>query len=355
MSETRLNVCDLNAIETRVAAWLAQANSLMEVFRPRVGPDGKWRKNGNDPYLDFASKMYSIPYEDMYFDLKIGKDKEKAGIVKGYRQVAKPGVLGAVYRLGGGEMGESPDGYIDHIDDCSRGKFCGCPKIYDKVKTGLWGYAEAMGVSMSMDQAHAVVKMFREAYPEIPAFWTELEDKTREVLDPNARNVVRFVGPNNAVEMNRLNVTMNGVEQFIFRMKLPSGRYLHYLDARIEQKLMRWKNSRTGEDVYKPSMFYAGQNQKTKKWGVVDTHGGKEFENLVQAIARDVLAVKLLMFEAAEMPVVGHVHDEGISIVPADPFSPGVSLMEDIMAEPVEWAPGLLLGADGFEDSFYHK
>lgn len=349
--ETRLNVCDLNAIETRVAAWLAGCGPLMEVFRPRNGPDGKFRKNGNDPYLDFASKMYSIPYEDLYFDLKIGKDKDKAGAAKRMRQVAKPGVLGAVYRLGGGDIVDSQDGYIDHVDGCNRKKFCGCVKVYDKVKSGLWGYAEAMGVNMSKDEAHNVVKLFREAYKEIPAFWTELEDKSQEVLDPTVKNVVRYVGPNNAVEMNRLNIDGRFP---LFRMKLPSGRYLHYIDARIEDKLMPWKN-RNGDDVYKPSMFYAGQNQKTKQWSVVDTHGGKQFENLVQAIARDVLAVKLLMFEAAEMPVVGHVHDEGICIVPADPFSPGVSLMEDIMGEPVEWAPGLLLGADGFEDSYYHK
>lgn len=355
MSEQRFNVADLAAIETRVAAWLAGSEPLNDVFKPYYGTDGKYRKHGRDPYLDLASKMFNIPYENLYADY-IGKNgKERQIAAKRMRQLAKPGVLGAVYRLGGGEIGESQDGYIDHKDDCSRGKFCGCPKIYDKVKTGLWGYAEAMGISMTQDEAHNIVKLFREAYPEIPAFWTELEDKTREVLDPNARNVVRFVGPNNAVEMNRLNVTMNGVEQFIFRMKLPSGRYLHYLDARIEQKLMRWKNSRTGEDVYKPSMFYAGQNQKTKKWGIVDTHGGKEFENLVQGIARDVLAVKLLEFEENELLVVAHVHDEGIALVPDDPFSPGVSLMEEIMSREISWAPGLRLGADGFENRYYRK
>jgi len=61
------------------------------------------------------------------------------------------------------------------------------------------------------------------------------------------------------------------------------------------------------------------------------------------------------MFEEADLPVHGHVHDEGISLVVDDPFSPGVDKMEEIMAQPVEWAKGLLLGADGFEDSFYHK
>ena len=75
----------------------------------------------------------------------------------------------------------------------------------------------------------------------------------------------------------------------------------------------------------------------------------------MQAIARDVLAVKLLEFEAADMPVVGHVHDEGICLVPNDIISPRVEDMVEIMSRPISWAPGLLLGADGFEDSYYHK
>ncbi len=45
----RFNVCDLNAIETRVGAWLAGCESLLNVFQPRSG-----KPNGNCPYLDFA-------------------------------------------------------------------------------------------------------------------------------------------------------------------------------------------------------------------------------------------------------------------------------------------------------------
>lgn len=358
MSETRFNVCDLNAIETRVGAWLAESKPLMDVFVPRTGPDGKWRKNGNDPYLDFAGRMNNIPYEDLYYDLKIlpKKDTSKEAKVrttaaKTHRQIAKPGVLGAIYRLGGGGWGDSPHGYIGHRIDCPGGKHCGCPKIYDKIKTGLWGYAENMGVEMSQEKAHEVVKMFRTAYPEIPKFWTHLENMSQEVLDESVSNIERHVGPQGLVTMNRINIAGRYP---MFRMRLPSGRYLHYLDARIDEKVMNWKTD-SGDDVYKPTLFYAGQNQKTKQWGLIDSHGGKLFENLVQGISRDILAVKLLEFEQNDLPVHGHVHDEGICLVPNDPFSHGVGKMEDIMQKPIDWAPGLLLGADGFEDEFYHK
>jgi len=75
----------------------------------------------------------------------------------------------------------------------------------------------------------------------------------------------------------------------------------------------------------------------------------------VQGIARDILAAKLLDFEAAGIDLVGHVHDEGIGLVIDDILSPTYHDMVDIMSTPVGWAPGLLLGADGFEASYYHK
>jgi DNA polymerase len=125
------------------------------------------------------------------------------------------------------------------------------------------------------------------------------------------------------------------------------------MNAFLDNLKMPWLKD--GEPVYREGLVYAGVDQVTKQWGVTTSHGGKLFENLVQGIARDVLACKLLDFEAADMSVVGHVHDEGICLVPDDPFSPGVEQMVEIMSKEISWAPGLLLGADGFESDFYHK
>jgi DNA polymerase len=88
---------------------------------------------------------------------------------------------------------------------------------------------------------------------------------------------------------------------------------------------------------------------------MIVSHGGKIFENIVQAIARDVLADKLLEFEQREMPVVAHVHDEGVCLVEDDPFSLTIEDMIKIMSSSVSWALTLPLGADGFQDVFYHK
>lgn len=350
----RLEFADLNAIETRTGAFLSGCTDLMRVFEPLPG-----KPNGRCPYLDFGSKFYAIPNEKLEADYA-SKDPKVKGPAKRMRQVSKVPVLAGIYRMAGGQWGHSRKGVKDHGDNCTANellpngkklgkKFCDCPTIYDKVKTGLWKYADDMGVDISQEQAADLVRIFRDAYPEIPEFWFMLENAVAEVM--RGTDTVREVGPGGCVKIGKINIAGRGSVMY---MQLPSGRRLHYIDARIESCKMPWQKD--GEDVYRDSLVYAGLNQDTKQWEIwTQTHGGKLFENLVQGIARDVLAVKLLMFEEADMPVVAHVHDEGITMVPDDPFSPGVADMVRIMSQPIVWAPGLLLGADGSEDAFYHK
>lgn len=327
----RINVCDLNAIETRVGAWFAQCQPLLDAFEKK-----------RDPYLDFAVKMTGIPYEKLAADIK-SKDQRIKALAKRIRQVAKPGVLGAIYRMGGGKWATDENG--------------------DRYKTGLWGYAEGMGIDMTQEEAHQVVKIFRESYPEIcgngyggqmKGIWIQLEDAVADVLE--GERTIRKIGPFDCVTIDKL--TIDGRNPML-RIKLPSGRYLHYLDAETRLEKMPWtrKNPETGEeeDAYRPAFTYYGMDQESHQWVRIVSHGGHVFENIVQAIARDVLADKLLEFEQAGLPVVGHVHDEGICLSLDDPFAPGVMHMESIMNQPVTWAPTLPLGSDGFEDHFYHK
>lgn len=369
---TRLNVCDLNAIETRVGAWLAGCADLMNVFIPYTDAKGNFWRNGRDPYIAFAAKMYGTTYEALWNDYIGLNGSERKAEAKRKRQIAKPGVLGAIYRLSGG--------LLVYVFKCTCRKTewyaqaatvqcgnCGnvCEPQYTK-KTGLWDYADKMGVEMSQEQAHEVVRIFRDSYPEIcdpkVGIWKQLEVAVADVMHPHHPQTVRTIGPGGCVVIDRINfIDSQGNEERkpMMRMRLPSGRYLHYLDARLESTKMPWKGQdEDGEeiDVYRDSLIYAGTNQKTKQWDVwVSTHGGKLFENLVQGIARDILAVKLLEFEERELPVVGHVHDEGICLVENDILSPTVHDMVEIMSKEVSWAPGLLLGADGYEDPYYHK
>lgn len=364
MLETRFNVCDLNAIETRVGAYVAQCHSLHNVFTPYTDPTGEFHRNGKDPYIDFGVKIYpTYTYEKLFMDKEGHNGKEAKGNAKRIRQFAKPGVLGAIYRMGGGGWGNGKASYIDHYPDCphqkSKRHICSCPKVFDRIRTGLWGYAYGMGVDMEQKDAHMVVDVFRNSYPEIcgngydgttKGIWVQLEEAVLDVMQPEAIDTKRRVGPNGMILIDKLNVAGR---RPLMRIHLPSGRKLHYMDAYIDQTEMPW-NDKDGNKAYRPALHYYQEDEKGN-WRDVHTHGGKVFENIVQGFARDVLAVKLLDFEKYDLPVRGHVHDEGIVMVNNDPFSLGVEEMVDIMSTPIDWAPGLLLGADGFEGSFYHK
>jgi DNA polymerase bacteriophage-type len=327
----RLNVCDLNAIETRDAAYLCQCEPLNKVFIPRPG-----KPNGNDPYLDFTSQWKNIPYEKLETDYH-SLDKATKAAVKKMRQDAKPAVLGGVYRLSAGRI----------ETDWKTGRL---------HKTALLAYAEKMGVDLTPEKANELIKVFRAAYSEIKQAWYDLERIVAEVLAEGTVRVKREWGPGGCVKFDKLTVNDHGARRNILRILLPSGRALHYFNARIEETRMPWKNGDTGEDVYRPALVYEGQDQETHQWGTItNNHGGKILENIDQAWSRDVLAVKLMLFEAACLWVVGHVHDEGISETDDDPIAPGLPEMDAIMRAPISWAPGLLLGCDGFEDRYYHK
>ena len=85
---------------------------------------------------------------------------------------------------------------------------------------------------------------------------------------------------------------------------------------------------------------------------MANTYGGKLTENIVQAIARDCLAVTLQRIHEKGLQVVFHVHDE---VIVDAPMETTVEELCGIMAQPIEWAPGLILKGAGFENDYYMK
>lgn len=270
--------CDLASIESVVIAWLSGCEKLIEVFQKNL-----------DVYKVFASKMYKVDYEK---------------VEKWMRQHAKPGVLGAGFRLSGGvEVGEYPE----------------------VTKTGLWGYAENMGIEMSQADSAAVVKFFREEYDEIVELWYELERAVAKVME--TKQPVR-VGP----------IRMDVKGPFL-RMRLPSGRFLHYLRPQITwKKINVGIDKKTGKPKFKSKkgFSYEGYNTK-KKWARIDSHGGKIVENLVQAIARELLAAGLVKAWDAGLDVRMHVHDEIVALVKKKLSEISAATLEEQMVEKPEW------------------
>lgn len=91
-----------------------------------------------------------------------------------------------------------------------------------------------------------------------------------------------------------------------------------------------------------------------RKWMQLETYGGKLTENIIQAIARDILTHSMHTPEAAGHKIVMHVHDEVI----IDHLNSSNTTVEDIcelMSTAPDWADGLPLDADGFECLYYRK
>ena len=183
--------------------------------------------------------------------------------------------------------------------------------------------ADKMG--LTEQEMQDIVTQWRAASPTIPKLWRDVERAAKRALENPGRTYSVPCGVKYRRDADAL------------RCLLPSGRILTYWGAYIQ----------AGDGV-----TFWGQNQTTRKWERVSTWGGKLVENIVQAVARDCLAVAMVRLESAGYNIVFHVHDEVVI------EAPDGSRWQDaaaIMGEPIDWAPGLLLRGDGYETKFYMK
>lgn len=186
--------------------------------------------------------------------------------------------------------------------------------------------ADKMG--MTQQEMEATIKQWREASPHICKLWRSVEDSVKKAI----RTKMVIVGDKG--------IKYKYYAPWLF-IKLPSGRKLAYYKPRIEQE------EGFGERItYEGAMLAGG-------WGRNYTWGGKLVENLVQGIARDCLAVSMLRLAKAGYKIVMHVHDE---VILEEPYGSG-SLENAcaIMGQAIDWAPDLLLRADGYETEYYKK
>lgn len=187
----------------------------------------------------------------------------------------------------------------------------------------------ALKEGLTEEELPKLVAMWRNANKAIVGLWDKVGNAAIEAVE-TGQAVVLKRGIRFHVEKNILFIT------------LPSGRKLAYLRPRLVP-------GKFGT----PALVYEGMNQVTKQWGKQDTYGGKLVENIVQAIARDCLADAMIRIDEAGYKIGLHVHDEVLSEMPDGVGS--IDEMLDIMRQPIPWAPGLPLDADGFETMYYKK
>lgn len=159
---------DWSSIEYILLMWFAGESEKVERFR-----------QGYDPYIDFATRLFDVPYD------KVTKDQ---------RQQSKPPVLGAGYMLGW---------------------------------QGLIEYAEGYGVELTADEAQFATNTYRAEHPRVKAAWYALKNAAHAaVLNhrvPCVTHKTKFM------------VIYDRGGTHWLQMTLPSGRSLYYCRPRLEE------------------------------------------------------------------------------------------------------------------------
>lgn len=267
------HVCDFNAIEARVTAWLSGEEWVLDTFR-----------QGGDIYCVTASRMFGVPVD------KKGENSE-------LRTPGKIATLACGY--GGG------------------------PSAFDSM-------AKAYGLTFTEEEKVRYVKMWRSANPHTVSLWTTMEKAFVAAIQSG--NLARPVEVNRGIKVS--------MQYGCLLVQLPSGRVMSYPRAKAEETPKGYE------------ITYERMNQTTKKWEVSKTYGGKIVENVVQAIARDILCLVMLKLDKAGHKIAFHVHDECVIDSPNKNALPEI---EAVFGEEIPWAKGLPLRGAGYSTYFYMK
>jgi DNA polymerase len=274
----KLVIADLSNIEGRVLAWLAGEDWKVKAFYDFD------RGIGHDLYVVAYAKGFNV-------DPEVVVDNKKNGDGS-MRQYGKTMELACGYQGGVGAF-----------------RTMGGPAV----------------AAMTDEEIQPLVSAWRKSHPNVVKLWYGVEAAAKQAIRK----------PDDLSHYDRLQFDM---KDDWLRIKLPSGRYLSYRNAKIEDG----------------RITFEGVNQFSKKWERIETYGGKLVENIVQAVARDVFMTGMVGAEKLGYEVCIRVHDELITEVPdTDDYS--VEQLAWAMATNPSWAVGLPLAAAGFETYRYKK
>lgn len=200
--------------------------------------------------------------------------------------------------------------------------------------SGLLGYAWNMGVrSFTKELSSKSVTTWRETYTRAVEYWYEIERAAR-----------RCVLTGRPQEAGPVSFDRSGP---FLRMRLPSGRYLHYCRPEVQEKMMPWGKK-------KEVITYEGLNDKNQ-WTRISTHPGKLTENADQAISRDLLAHGMMLAANEGLNIRLHVHDQIVCSVPETRADESLKVLQECMSSAPPWARDLPLSSEGFVSPVFLK
>ncbi|WP_186152426.1 DNA polymerase I [Burkholderia gladioli] len=309
----KIVVADLSNIEGRDAAWLSGEEWKLQAFREFDAGTGP------DLYKLAYSRSFGVPIEDVTKDRRqLGKVQELA--------LAYEGGVGAfvtftmTYKMDLDDIRAAVFGALDSVDP---------EVVYESRKMWDWAVKKRRTLGLPQDvfiACEILKRAWRRAHPRTESYWKELKDTATQAI----------CQPGKSFRARR--VIMRRDAEWL-RIQLPSKRQLCYLAPRVDDD---------------GQITYMGVNQYTRKWQRTKTYGGKIFENLCQAVARDVLFYNMPAVEAAGYDPVLKVHDEAVTEAPDRPEFNDEHLSSLIATAPA-WAEGMPLAAAGFTAYRYKK
>lgn len=319
---------DFAGIEARVNAWLwgeewkLQAFRDYDTFTGRKDKDGKPERKGPDLYKVAYAKSFNIDPS------QVGEGIHKKG-----RQVGKVQELALGYQGGVGAFVTMAEQANIDLNDMAASAFATLPAEVKAEAVDMWEWAckkkATHGLAVrTFVTLESFKRLWRAAHPKIVKGWEQLNEA--------AANAIRE--PGKSFSCARGLVSFKVWRQWLC-LRLPSGRVLWYFRPQLDKdgKTVRF----WGTDTY------------TRRWCLTSTYGGKLDENVVQAISNDLLDYAMENLEAADYPVVGHVHDEPVCETDEDFGS--FEEARRIMTKLPDWARGLPIAVDGHRQYRYKK
>lgn len=314
----KLMTLDLSQIEARMTAWLAGEERLVQAFREYDAGTGP------DIYIVTAAGVYAVPVDDI--------DKEDPR-----RQVGKVCVLALGFGGGASAFGGMAKIYQVDLDPLYPivANMAG-PERLEAAIEGWKARGKKSGMHKAAWLAAEMIKiMWRESNSEIVAAWKELEDGA----------VTAMMRPGDTISCLKGKVQYRKTGSWL-RCILPSGRSIFYAFPTLVEQETPWGRS-------KMVVRYKAQNGLTHQWQDFYLYGGIQFQNVVQAAARDVFWEGIDRCEEAGYENIFRVHDEGIFEVDED-FGDEQEF-HDLFTQASWWAPDLPIASDGWVGGRYRK
>lgn len=338
---------DLSNIEGCVAAWISGEEWKTQAYRDfQAG-------NGQDLYIVSYSKSFGLEVHKVTKSQRgIGKIQELAcgfqGSVGAYHKMCRQYNLNIAAMVGPIRSAVTQE------------EWDAAAKTMKRPGTNTYGLPEDQWTAFKV-----AVNGWRAAHPAVESAWYELQDAAIQAVAEPEKPVWCLDG-----KIAYL------CSRDVLWCKLPSGRNLAYMRPYIKGTYEYHLQDGDGnyawvkeDDVdgllskgyfrtekqprVKRSVIFECYESEKKRWGKSSLYGGLQFENIVQAVARDVMVEGMFAAEEKGYNIVLTVHDELLCDEPVGHGS--AEELQSIMSTVPSWCPGLPLAAKCWEDIRYAK